>query len=710
MRAKDFQFLTINTRSLWESGSLENLDIAEGGLSLHEEFFYALGGRSSIPSLTEPVDLAIGVCNALHILDRDNCRVLIYDKDTDFSEWLRCLGGSGGAPGRLCKPEAIALSPSNLYIADTGNHRIQAFARINLQVRWIVQPLEDSEPVDLAVDMHSNLYILDAANKLVLKVDKNGRWLDTYETKPRNANHLAVQRDCVYLLGTDDEGHSKVGIQFKVDLGDRGDLDAHAILEVLWAELEGRGFLLSDASIVPVGQEGRNWRITDGERIYDVARELNKLNVETIIDLPDTFAPRGLALDEGGNFYIVDNQEAEEERAIYRFSLSGKPIGVISGLPHNCQQLQRDPQGNFYVLEETGEITFLEPTSRFLPRGSYISSALDSGTPELQWHKLVVDAEIPEKTQITLSYYISDDETLPVSPGWSPSLTNPRDALIMSSRGRYLWLKIGLFGDEQRTPRVRSVRAYFPRLSYLRYLPAIYQEDAASRDFLERFLSLFEAFLSNLEEEIFTAARYFDVDATPADELVPERDFLTWLGSWLGATLDESWSEGKKREFLKAAPELYKKRGTREGLQEFIGMCIGEKPIIIEHFQLDCIDNEENKESWAKLFSGRPSGLNPYSFCVLFLPGQLGTTDQVNIARRIVESEKPAHTTAGVTILRPWIYLDMHTYLGINSVLSMPVFRLGITSAISRDTALSDSEKGAQLDRHARVEIDTTLT
>ncbi|MFH0957128.1 MAG: phage tail protein, partial [Pseudomonadota bacterium] len=630
-----------------------------------------------------PMDFALDSCGTLYILDAEECNVLSYDAHTEFSEWLECFGGGGNAPGKFCNPQAIAVSPSNLYIADTCNHRIQTFARINSQLRWIVGPAEDShgkpleypkenplvamEPLDLALDAPENLYVLDTANSLIQKFDQGGRFLGVIgEGLLENPTQLVIKDIYLYVL----EAEKKAVLKFNLQTGNK-----------------------EDTIILSVSEE---------------------------------FKPSGLAVDASGNFYLGRLDVIEEERFLYKFDASGKLIEVITEFQGACKQIYMDKKGNIYALNgETGEITFLEYVERFSPEGIYISKALDSGMLELQWHKLSVDAEIPKKTQITVSHYIADGKTLPSEPAWSQPMVNPKDALILSSQGQYLWLKFTLFGDEQRTPKIKSVRAYFPRISYLRYLPGIYQEDEASGDFLARFLSLFETFFFNLEEDIFSITKYFDVNATPFEEGTPERDFLTWLAAWLGVDFDENWTETQKREFLAVVPELYKKRGTREGLEEFIKSYTEEEPIIFEQFQLNCIKNDEaNQKIWTTLFGG-----SLYSFCVLLNPLEIKyenddvrgnvsqisgnlvqATKELNTVRRIVETEKPAHTSSGVNILQPWIYLDMHSYLGINSILSQPIFRLGQTSVISRDTVLADTEAGGQVERHARVEVDTILT
>lgn len=128
MRPKEFQFLTINTKSLWEGGCPENLDITAEGLSLHGEFAHVLGEKFEIPLLNIPVDFAVDNCGVLYILDAQRCNVRVYDPNTGCDEWLACFGGCGALPGEFDNPQAIALSSSNIYIADTGNHRVQTFA------------------------------------------------------------------------------------------------------------------------------------------------------------------------------------------------------------------------------------------------------------------------------------------------------------------------------------------------------------------------------------------------------------------------------------------------------------------------------------------------------------------------------------------------------------------------------------------------------
>jgi hypothetical protein len=102
-------------------------------------------------------------------------------------------------------------------------------------------------------------------------------------------------------------------------------------------------------------------------------------------------------------------------------------------------------------------------------------------------------------------------------------------------------------------------------------------------------------------------------------------------------------------------------------------------------------------------------GKDPFCFCV-FLTDPTFNADTIDAIKRIIEDQKPAHTCYGLKVLEPWFYLDMHTYLGVNTTLTKPSFILGKTSVIGRDTVLYDREEAGQVARKSRIGIDDTLT
>ena len=113
-------------------------------------------------------------------------------------------------------------------------------------------------------------------------------------------------------------------------------------------------------------------------------------------------------------------------------------------------------------------------------------------------------------------------------PARAPMRQRPRllELLLQHAHGRYLQLRLQIeSADELATPRLHALRAWSPRFSYSRrYLPAVYREDEASADFLERFLANFEGLFTALEDRIAAASALFDVRTAPAT--------LDWLASW----------------------------------------------------------------------------------------------------------------------------------------------------------------------------------
>ena len=80
-------------------------------------------------------------------------------------------------------------------------------------------------------------------------------------------------------------------------------------------------------------------------------------------------------------------------------------------------------------------------------------------------------------------------------------------------------------------------------------------------------LAIFDTTLRSIERQLDRQARLFDPLSAPADR--PQGaaiDFLSWLASWIGITLDRDWPEQRRRRYLKAAARLYCLRGTRYGL------------------------------------------------------------------------------------------------------------------------------------------------
>jgi len=167
-----------------------------------------------------------------------------------------------------------------------------------------------------------------------------------------------------------------------------------------------------------------------------------------------------------------------------------------------------------------------------------------------------------------------------------------------------------------------------PKSRYLRYLPAIYWDDK----FTGQFLYIFEDIMKPLENTVDNLATYFDPLLTP-DSLLP------WLASWLNLTLDPSWPIERRRELVKSAAELYRQRGTKRGLAEYLRIYTGSVPEISEYIPGMRLDNETKLGINTQLGS---SGEGHHFTVSLELDGN----NEVNIdsIKSIIEAQKPAHT------------------------------------------------------------------
>src|SRR5208282_5262852 len=126
-----------------------------------------------------------------------------------------------------------------------------------------------------------------------------------------------------------------------------------------------------------------------------------------------------------------------------------------------------------------------------LRTGTLTSNELDSGIAGCEWHRIALDADIPAGSSVEVVPEAYDGKGGSGIPDLIPKpLTlsgKLLDCLVQGGTGRYQKLHLKLKGNGVATPVLRGVKIFFPRDSLLKYLPAIYQEDAESRSFLARF-------------------------------------------------------------------------------------------------------------------------------------------------------------------------------------------------------------------------------
>lgn len=636
---EEFKFLVVNTQELWNKyenkEKSQSVEIDHHGIRLESTITYVY--ESNITSAPKhPIDFALDWCDILYILDGSTRKIQrLFLKGAGEYEWIE--------EKTFHDPKAIEVDHEYIYVLD--RNVIQVIDKNSYQIRQVIDVGWDARY--LARDKHRNLFFFDVRQKQIYKICID----DTREKTP--------------LLSDSGKAHiPSEGARRKV-------------LAITIGARHSKIYVLTTQSIEIFNSKGR------------FEKGLN-LGFEG-------FIPSSIAVDNHGNIFVGNVGRGDFVSPIKIDHVTGNISSLeyygrsdrlffsrVALHDYHLYIINLARKDKWYLTKDN-RIDLMKKSKKFASSGKYISKPLDSQTLGLLWHKFVLERKIPNNTSIEFSYYTSDNiDDDPSDTTWVTVPPDPKDALINTPGGQYLWFKLTLFSQEDKstTPTVSSLRAYFPRLSYLRYLPAVYQADLTSKQFLERFLSLFETFLSDTEDKIFSFSKYIDARTTPDN-------FLPWLASWVGLGVDQRWSNKDIRRFIEEAPDLYKKRGTRDGLEKILLTYLNTDKsniMIFEPFQFEYLA-EGIRDSFSRLYF---RGNNVYAFCVL-LNSSIVDEKKLEIVKSIVENEKPAHTVGYVDVFGPWFYLGMHAFLGINTPLAKgfkrQYFIVGV-SAIGRDSTL----------------------
>jgi phage tail-like protein len=159
-------------------------------------------------------------------------------------------------------------------------------------------------------------------------------------------------------------------------------------------------------------------------------------------------------------------------------------------------------------------------------------------------------------------------------------------------------------------------------------LPSILQED----DFCQRFVSAFDAVLA----PVFCVLDNLDAYLDPY--LAPE-DFLEWLASWVGLTLDETWPVERLRSFVSGAVNLYSHSGTSRGLAAYLEIFAGRKVDVLE----------SGATAWSSVAGGELPG---YPTLGLLVRVTGATEVDVQGLEVLVTALKPAHMPHRIDLVK----------------------------------------------------------
>ncbi|MFR5601854.1 MAG: phage tail protein [Lachnospiraceae bacterium] len=290
--------------------------------------------------------------------------------------------------------------------------------------------------------------------------------------------------------------------------------------------------------------------------------------------------------------------------------------------------------------------------------GVYRSRVFDSRERQTVWHRLTMEGLFFGEASVEVFVYASDSLDQEEEACLQAVFRKPEDVLLHQVKGRYLWLKVIFTGQKGREPKIDRIQIYFPKDTWIGYLPEVYQNDRESADFLERYLAIFQSVYEDMTRRIEDVPALFDPGTGP-------REPLMWMAQWLSVENINLWNEEQLRYLIKNGVRLYQYRGTVGYLKEILKLYTGSEPLIVERHQLEpFFDGGKGEEELKSLYSSYP-----YEFTILLNVSQVDANNRDVILKQLVDMAKPANMECRIVPLKPYIFLGQYSYLGINSVL-----------------------------------------
>jgi phage tail-like protein len=689
---------------------------------------------AALPSPTEPAGTAVGPDGTVYFSDPAHHRLLKIDACDGTQLPIPCVGGEGERPTQFRGPRGLLFHPLRraLFVADSGNGRIQIFEPDTFQLLDIwgqpgVEPGRLDRPWSMARDTEGDVYVVDYGNRRVQKFDFPGNVIPTFWERVQEA----VQQHKLALRQPSDVA---VGMTQQVTQIYILDGSAHAVFvfdkDGQYLRRFGETSLQQPMGLA-VGEDA--CYIGDNRR----RRVLRFKHDGTFVGEARGYEGpvAALALDERGGLLVHPGSDRPPVRLAVRGGyvrkgwLWGGPFENPSIRPEQWHWLKAriDPllPGSHIQLfvytspsndpSSGGPQAADPPWSGALAQTSPVSPH-NPGTAE------VIEAALPEHTAsspptieaLNPAVDLRAEDFAKWLPGrngrpnrretWIRMPLDVAECMIPGTPSESVWVGAEFSGEGLTSPVLSQMRLEFDHETYLQFLPAIYHENARSRQFLARFLSLFESLFSDVEGHISDLAVLFDPAAAPAE-------FLAWLAGWLAVDLRGEWSDAQMRQAIAEAFEMYAQRGTVEGLQLTVRRFLGadvriEEPILHANWWALARDETSPPLEAGTSLLGFTTMLAPaepqgavvgttavldashliaqeefgvplfqevaHRFTVQLYRGRSYSNEREDEVRALVDREKPAHTAYHLCVIEPRMRVGLQARIGIDTIIAGP--------------------------------------
>jgi tripartite motif-containing protein 71 len=151
-----------------------------------------------------PAGIAADYSGTVYVADSGNHRIQVFDGET--GAFLDKWGTFGSGDGQFDNPTAVALSCyARAYVADTGNDRVQSFMTDGTFVtQWGSHgtgPSEFDGPRGVACDWNGNVYVADSGNHRIQKFSASGDFLREWGSQGSAPEMLDSPGGLAFLCG-----------------------------------------------------------------------------------------------------------------------------------------------------------------------------------------------------------------------------------------------------------------------------------------------------------------------------------------------------------------------------------------------------------------------------------------------------------------------------------------------------------------------------
>ena len=739
----------LNRDGLWEDFAWIGLDRRDDGRLELASLPSAPGNVPDLRELREPdgpAGIAEDPAGTMFLTDPAQDRLLRIDGCD--SRAVSCTAAPGGEHLRLPRGLLLDQRRETVRIADSGNDRVLTVDAASLQLLEILGPQIDRwrgaaltpanlrAPSSLAQDGEGHLYVVDAGNHRVLKFDWLG-YADPAFTLASSASLAAPVEIASALRGNQTELYV----------------------------LDG-----ASRSVVVLNTGGQ------AQRTLPLAFE----------------KPLGVVASEDG-VIVGDNAS----RRIFRVAHDGTVLGPAAGYEGPVAAMASAARDRLLVhpgsVSADGECQAVFAPLVLARRGARVRRgflwtrrALKNPSlrsdPE-QWHRVTLDADVPpEGAHLRIHVHASAATSPPPPPTADAGFSAPWEAVGMDAPGclvagwkeqpssapspgsdvengrrdplNYLNLGVELTSEGLRSATLSQIRVTFDHETYVQFLPSVFREDRESRRLLSKLLTIYESLFDQVGAHIENLPALFDPEAAPAEA-------LPWLAGWLGVELDGRLDDASRRDLIARAFERHGRRGTPEGMREWIRAVLGCEVHVDEpalHASWWRLPDESGATGGglsllglttravaaspqgavvgtsavldqSHLISGEQYG-SPlfegvaHQFLVRLYRGARFSEGFRERIEALIEREAPAHTTWHVCVVEPQSRVGVQARVGVDTIVggATPEARLDRGSASGaaalvlsgegrravglavghRNTLPSPNDRGREEERHAR--------